>query len=65
MLVDCETKGVVQSIKRDLINNPNLQAQTQMKLKQMYRASQIQQERKKGGNYMGSQDAYGEAQMSQ
>ena len=39
VLVDCETKGVVQSIKRDLINNPNLQTQTQMKLKQMYRAS--------------------------
>ena len=31
-----------------------------MKLKQMYRASQLQQERKKGGNYIGGQDGYSE-----
>jgi hypothetical protein len=38
VMMDCERKGVVKSIK-DLINNPKLKVITQNKLKHMYRAN--------------------------
>lgn len=36
VFIDCEAKGVVQSIKSHLINHPKLQNHTQVKLKKMY-----------------------------
>ena len=40
VFIDCEAKGVVQSIKTYLINHPKLNPQTQLKLKKLYRAGQ-------------------------
>lgn len=37
VLIDCESKGVVQSVKSYLINHPKLAQQTQLKLKKLYR----------------------------
>lgn len=44
VMQDCEQKGVVQSIKSNLINHRKLQVQTQDKLKRMYTASQRQKQ---------------------
>lgn len=40
VLRDCERKGVVGSIARDMINNPKLKPKTQMILKEFYMASE-------------------------
>ena len=40
VMQDCEQKGVVQSIKSNLINHRKLQLSTQDKLKRMYTANQ-------------------------
>ena len=40
VMLHCERKGVVQSIKSNLINHRKLQMQTQDKLKRMYSANQ-------------------------
>jgi len=49
VLLDCEQKGVVPSIKDGIINNPNLKQETQTKFKAFYRARQYIEDRQRTG----------------